>query len=138
MLRGDAAEHIRSREYASHIMEAMVTDVPYKIGGNVINNGLISNLPAEACVEVPCIVDACGITPMYVGQLPLQLAAMNASNIYPQLLTIEAARTGNRDTVYQAAMMDPLTGAQLSTDEIVSLCDELFAAHTAAGYRMHI
>ncbi len=138
MLRGEGAEHVRSREYASHIMEAMVTDVPYKIGGNVINNGLISNLPAEACVEVPCMVDASGITPTYVGELPLQLAAMNASNIYTQLLTIEAARTGNRDTVYQAAMMDPLTGAQLSTDEIVSLCDELTAAHTSAGYRLHI
>jgi alpha-galactosidase len=100
----------------------------------VINNGLISNLPQEACVEVPCLVDAKGITPCYVGNLPLQLAAMNSSNIYPQLLTIEAARTGKRDLIYQAAMMDPHTGAQLSTDEIVALCDELIAAHTAAGF----
>jgi alpha-galactosidase len=69
-----------------------------------------------------------------VGALPLQLAAMNASNIYPQLLTIQAAHTGNREYIYQAAMMDPLTGAQLSTDEIVSMCDELIQAHTAAGY----
>jgi len=135
LLRGeDLAEHVRSREYASRIMEAMVTNAPYKIGGNVLNHGLIPNLPKEACVEVPCMVDANGVTPLYVGELPLQLAAMNASNIYPQLLTIEAAHTGKKDTIYQAAMMDPVTGAQLSTDEIVSLCDELIAAHTAAGF----
>ena len=131
---GDVKEHVRSREYASHIMEAMVTDTPYKIGGNVLNNGLISNLPKDACVEVPCLVDAKGVHGTYIGDLPLQLAAMNASNIYPQLLTIEAAHTGKRDTIYQAAMMDPVTGAQLSTDEIVSLCDDLLAAHAAAGF----
>lgn len=134
LLSGEGLEHTRSREYASRIMEAMVTDTPYTIGGNVINNGLISNLPKEACVEVPCLVDARGITPCYVGELPLQLAAMNSSNIYPQLLTIEAAYTGKRDLIYQAAMMDPHTGAQLSTDEIVAMCDELIAAHTAAGF----
>ena len=134
LLRGEDMELVRSKEYASHIMEAIVTDKPYKIGGNVLNNGLITNLPKEACVEVPCICDANGVTPMYVGELPLQLAAMNASNIYPQLLTIEAAHTGKRDLIYQAAMMDPVTGAQLSTDEIVSMCDELIAAHTNAGY----
>ena len=134
LMSGDAVEHTRSREYASHIMEAIVTDVPYKIGGNVINNGLIPNLPTEACVEVPCLVDRSGITPTYVGALPTQLAAMNASNIYPQLLTIEAAATGKKELIYHAAMMDPLTGAQLSTDEIVAMCDELYAAHEAAGY----
>ena len=127
-------EHTRSKEYASRIMEAIVTDVPYKIGGNVINHGLISNLPELACVEVPCLVDANGITPTYVGELPLQLAAMNCSNIYPQMLTIEAAHTGNIETLYQAAMMDPHTAAQLSTDEIVSLCNDLIEAHTQAGY----
>ena len=130
----NSLEHVRSREYASRIMEAMVTDTPYRIGGNVINNGIISNLPREACVEVSCMVDAAGIHPTYVGDLPLQLAAMNASNIYPQLLTIEAARTRNKDTLYQAAMMDPLTGAQLSTDQIVSLCDDLIEAHAKAGF----
>ena len=134
LLSGEALEHTRSREYASHIMEAIVTDKSYTIGGNVINNGVIPNLPREACVEVPCLVDARGITPCYAGPLPLQLAAMNASNIYPQLLTIEAAHTGKRDLIYQAAMMDPVTGAQLSTDEIVAMCDDLIAAHTAAGF----
>ena len=134
LMAGGNVQHTRSREYASHIMEAIVTGVPYKIGGNVINHGMISNLPYDACVEVPCLVDKSGITPTYVGALPLQLAAMNSSNIYPQMLTIEAAYTGSRDLIYQAAMMDPHTGAQLSTDEIVSLCDDLIAAHTAAGY----
>ena len=134
LVGGGTIEHTRSREYASHIMEAIVTGNPYTIGGNVLNHGAISNLPWEACVEVPCLVDSRGITPTLVGDLPLQLAAMNSSNIYPQMLTIEAAHTGKRDLVYQAAMMDPHTGAQLSTDEIVSLCDELIEAHTAAGF----
>ena len=134
LMAGGNIQHTRSKEYASWIMQAIVTDVPYKIGGNVINNGVISNLPKDACVEVPCLVDANGITPTYVGELPLQLAAMNASNIYPQLLTVEAAHTGSVEALYQAAMMDPHTGAQLSTDEIVAMCNELIEAHTAAGY----
>lgn len=134
LMNGGDVQHARSKEYASHIMEAITTGNPIKIGGNVINHGCISNLPPEACVEVPCVVDKNGVTPTYVGDLPLQLAAMNASNIYPQLLTIEAARTGKMEYVYQAAMMDPHTGAQLSTDEIVSLCNDLREAHEAAGY----
>ena len=115
-------------------MEAITTNVPYKIGGNVINNGLITNLPREACVKVPCLVDANGVTPTYVGALPTRMAAMNSSNVWPQLLTIEAAHTGKRDLIYQAAMMDPHTGAEISTDEIVSLCDDLLEAHAKAGF----
>ena len=134
LLAGGQITHTRSREYASHIMEAILTDQPYRIGGNVLNNGLIPNLPDEACVEVSCMVDRTGIHPTYAGPLPLQLAAMNMTNINVQLLTIEAAVTGKMEHVYQAAMMDPHTGSQLSTDEIVALCDELRAAHEAAGY----
>ena len=134
LLAGGQITHTRSREYASHIMEAILTDTPYRIGGNVLNNGLIPNLPPEACVEVACMVDRTGVHPTYVGPLPLQLAAMNMTNINVQLLTIEAAVTGKMEHVYQAAMMDPHTGSQLSTDEIVALCDELRAAHEAAGY----
>ena len=134
LMNGGEVQHKRSSEYASHIMEAITTGRPIKIGGNVINHGCISNLPPEACVEVPCIVDKNGVTPTYVGDLPLQLAAMNASNIYPQLLTIEAARTGKMEYVYQAAMMDPHTGAQLSPDEIVAMCNDLREAHENAGY----
>ena len=134
ILNGGNVQHTRSHEYASRIMEAIWTNTPYKIGGNILNNGCISNLPREACVEVPCLVDRNGVTPTYVGDLPLQLAAMNCSNIYPQLLTIEAARTGKIEYLYQAAMMDPPTGAQLSPDEIVAMCNDLVEAHTKAGY----
>ena len=121
--------HERSKEYASYIMEAIVTNKPYKIGGNVLNNGLIDNLPKEACVEVPCLVDGSGITPCHMGALPLQLAAMNASNIYPQLLTIEAAATLEKKYIYNAAMMDPLTGTELNIKDIYAMVDELLEAH---------
>ena len=121
--------HERSEEYASYIMEAIVTNKPYKIGGNVLNNGLIDNLPPEACVEVPCLVDGSGITPCHMGPLPLQLAAMNASNIYPQLLTIEAAATLEKQYIYNAAMMDPLTGSELNIKDIYAMVDELLEAH---------
>ena len=121
--------HERSHEYASYIMEAMVTGVPYKIGGNVLNNGLITNLPDEACVEVPCLVDRSGVTPCKVGALPTQLAAMNVTNVNAQLLAIEAAATLDRQKIYQAAMMDPHTAAELSIDDIVSMCDDLIEAH---------
>ena len=134
LMEGGNITHNRSREYASHIMEAIWTNTPYKIGGNVLNKGLITNLPYNCCVEVPCLVDGNGITPTYVGNLPTQLAAMNSTNAFCQMLTMEAAYEQNMQKVYQAAMMDPHTGAQLSTDEIVALCDELFEAHTNAGY----
>ena len=121
--------HERGHEYASYIMEAIVTNTPFKIGGNVLNNGLIDNLPPEACVEVPCLVDGSGINPCRMGPLPLQLAAMNASNIYPQLLTIQAAVTKEKQYIYNAAMMDPLTGSELSIKDIVAMVDELLEAH---------
>lgn len=134
LMAGGNVTHNRSHEYASRIMEAIVTGVPYKIGGNVMNNGLISNLPADACVEVACMVDNAGIHPTYVGALPPQLAAMNMTNINVQLLTIAAAHEMSMEHVYHAAMLDPHTGSQLSTDEIVAMCDELRAAHEAAGH----
>ena len=121
--------HERTHEYASYIMEAMETNRPVKIGGNVINNGLITNLPYNACVEVPCLVDASGVQPTYIGDLPEQCAALNRTNINVQLLTIEAARTGKRDYIYQAVMMDPHTSAELSIDDIVAMCDEMIEAH---------
>ena len=131
---GGDIEHERSREYGSRIIEAMITNTPYKIGGNVINTGLITNLPTAATVEVPCLVDANGITPTVVGDLPTQLAAMNSSNIYPQLLTVEAAVENSREKLYQAAMMEPHTAAELSIDDIVLMCDELLEAHKNAGF----
>ena len=121
--------HERTHEYASYIMEAMETGTPYKIGGNVLNNGLITNLPRNACVEVPCLVDKSGVTPCYIGDIPEQLAALNRSNIGVQLMTIEAAMTLKKDAIYQAAMLDPHLQSELSIDDIVSLCDDMIAAH---------
>lgn len=122
--------HSRTHEYGSYIIEAMETDVPFKIGGNVLNTGgLISNLPENAVVEVPCLVDASGVAPTYIGDLPEQLAALNRTNINTQLLTIEAAITRKKEYIYQAALLDPHTAAELSMDDIISLCDDLIEAH---------
>lgn len=134
LIGGSDIVHERSREYASLIMEAIVIDKPYKIGGNVINYGLIENLPNDACVEVPCLVDGKGIHPTRVGRLPVQCAAMNMTNINPQLLTIEAAVTGKKEHIYQAVMLDPHTASELSIDDIISMCDELIEAHKNAGF----
>lgn len=134
ILNGGDIKHERSKEYASRIIEAISTDTPYKIGGNVINTGLIDNLPKEACVEVPCLVDGNGIHPTHVGSLPVQCAAMNMTNINVQLLTIEAAITGNKEHIYHAAMLEPHTSSELSIDDIIKMCDELYAAHEKAGY----
>jgi alpha-galactosidase len=119
----------KSHEYGSGIMNAIYTNTPYQIGGNVLNTGLITNLPSEAVVEVPCLVDGSGIQGTYVGALPTQCAAMNVTNINVQLLTVEAALTLNKERIYQAAMMDPHTAAELSIDDIVKMCDDLIDAH---------
>jgi len=123
-------EHTRSHEYASWIMQSIVENIPYQIGGNVLNKGhLISNFPENACVEVPCLVNGNGIIPCYVGELPLQCAAMNMSNINVQLLTIEAAKTRKKEHIYQAAMMDPHTASELDIDTIKKMVDDLIEAH---------
>ena len=130
MLENGIKEHSRSHEYASRIMESIVGDIPYKIGGNVLNKGhLITNFPEDACVEVPCLVDGAGIHPCHVGKLPVQCAAMNMTNINVQLLTIEAARTHKKEHVYQAAMLDPHTSSELDIDTIKKMVDELIDAH---------
>lgn len=121
--------HTLSREYGSGIMEAIVTGKPYQIGGNVLNHGLITNLPKEAVVEIPCLVDGSGVQGTYVGALPPQCAALNMTNINVQLLTIEAALTRKKEHIYHAAMLDPHTSAELSLDDIVKLCDALIEAH---------
>ena len=131
MLKEGVKEHNRSNEYASHIMESIITNKPYEIGGNVLNtnNSLITNLPAEACVEVPCLVDGHGIHGCHVGALPVQCAAMNMTNINVQLLTIEAAVTKKKEHIYQAAMLDPHTGSELDIDTIKKMVDDLIEAH---------
>ena len=130
ILETGVKEHTRSNEYASHIMEAVVTGAPYQIGGNVLNTGnLIENLPADACVEVPCLVNGYGVLPCRVGRLPVQCAAMNMTNINVQLLAIEAAVTQKKEHIYQAAMMDPHTGSELDVDTIKKMVDDLIEAH---------
>jgi len=130
LCREGVKEHERSHEYASHIMQSIVENIPYQIGGNVLNKGhLISNFPENACVEVPCLVNGSGITPCYVGTLPLACAALNMSNIAVQLLTIEAAKTRKKEYIYQAAMMDPHTASELDIDSIKKMVDELIEAH---------
>lgn len=121
--------HTRSYEYGAGIMEAVLTDTPARIHGNILNNGLIPNLPPDSIVEVPCLVDRNGVQGVYSGPLPRQLAALNSAAIQVHLLTIDAALTGSRDSLYQAAFLDPHTAAELSLDEIVSLCDDLLEAH---------
>lgn len=121
--------HVRSLEYASYIMDAIVTGKPTMIAGNVMNNGLISNLPTDSCVEVPCLVDKNGVQPTFVGDLPTQLAALNRTNINVQQLTVEAALKLERDKIYQAALLDPHTNSELSIDDIRHLVDDLIEAH---------
>ena len=108
----------------------MVTGKAFTFAGNVLNSGgLISNLPETACVEVPVIADADGLRPQSVAPLPEPCAALNRTNINPQLLTIRAAISRKREDVYQAALLDPHTSSELSPDEIIALCQALFAAH---------
>lgn len=130
--KADELVHVRSNEYASQIMESIVTGIPYTIGGNVQNNGVIPNLPKQACVEVPCLVNGYGITPCMVGEIPYQLAALNTAHIWVHLLTIEAFTTQNLDTAIQAVLLDPHTAAELSIDDTVAMTKELVSAHGLA------
>ncbi len=118
-----------SGEYAARIIHSMETNTPRVIYGNVTNTGLISTLPEGCCVEVPCLIDAAGIQPTVIGSTPPQLAALQMSNVNVQGLVVEAVLTGKREHVYQAAMFDPHTAAELTIDEIYQLVDDLFEAH---------
>ena len=129
-LEGDRPiEACRSNEYAAGIIHAAVTGKPALIYGNVPNSGLISNLPDECIVEVPCHVDHNGIQPIRIGRVPTQLAAVMKLSISVQELTVEAALTKSRDRIYQAALLDPHTSAELSPDEIWKLVDGLIERH---------
>jgi len=129
-LEGGAPLEIRrSIEYGSGIIHSLETGTPRVIYGNVVNVGLIDNLPAGCCVEVPCVVDKNGIQPTKIGALPPQLAALMQTNINVQALTVEAALTRKREHIYHAAMFDPHTAAELSLDQICALVDDLIAAH---------
>ena len=127
---GDAPiEHKRSHEYASRIILGKVTGDPQVIYGNFPNHGLIDNLPEGCCVEVACLVDKNGFQPTAFGRLPVQLAALMQTNINVQALTVEAAITGKKEYIYQAAALDPHTAAELSLDQIWNLVDDLIEAH---------
>ena len=129
-LEGDKPiEVCRSNEYAAGIIHAAVTGKPALIYGNVPNNGMIENLPPECIVEVPCHVDRNGIQPTRIGRIPSQLAAVMRLSISVQELTVEAALTGKRDRIYQAALLDPHTSAELSPDEIWHMVDDLIEQH---------
>lgn len=129
LVNNEEINHERTKEYASYIMEAIETGRPYTFGGNVLNTGLITNLPNDCCVEVTCLADKNGITPCYVGELPIQLAALNRTNVNVQLLTVEAALTRNKDYIYYAAMLDPHISSELSIDDIKNLVDDLIKEH---------
>jgi alpha-galactosidase len=118
----------RTHEYSSYIIEAIETNQPTRINGNVPNQGLIDNLPPDCCVEVPCLVDGNGIQPTAIGALPTQLAALNRSNVNVQELIVEAAVTGNVEAVYHAVMLDPLTAAVCTLPQMRAMVDELLAA----------
>lgn len=125
----DHAVTERSIEYAPDIINAMWTDEPIVIYGNVQNDKLITNLPTDCCVEVPCHVDKDGIQPIQIGKIPPQLAALMQSNINVQELVVEALVTENPEHIYHAAMMDPHTGAELDLDQIWDLVDRLRIEH---------
>lgn len=128
LLNGELT-HGLSREYGAHIICALETGKTYTFNGNVMNANLITNLPKNACVEVPVLVDNRGFQPCVVGDLPEQCAALNRTNINVQILTLQAALSKKRDDVYMAAYLDPHTRSELSLDDIRSLCDDLFEAH---------
>ncbi|MFP4510570.1 MAG: alpha-glucosidase/alpha-galactosidase [Spirochaetaceae bacterium] len=129
LLESSSIEHERTHEYASQIIEAVVKNEPTRIHGNILNEGHITNLPQRCVVEVPCLVDANGIQGVAVGNLPEQCAALNRTNVNVHLVSMEAAKHSDRQMVYQAAALDPHTAAELSLEDIVKMCDELFEAH---------
>jgi len=121
-------EIVRSHEYTTGIMEAVVTDVPFRFNGNVLNRGFITNLPQNLCVEVPCIADAHGIHGTYVGALPTQLAALNAVQMYIQDLAVQAVVNRDREAAFHAVALDPNVAAVCSLPEIRRMFDELWEA----------
>lgn len=128
--KGDpkAPPRIRSHEYASSIIEALETDVPFCFNGNVMNTGLIDNLPNECCVEVPCVANRQGVQACHVGRIPTQCAALNRTNINVQELAVEAVLNLDREAAFHAVALDPLTAAVLPLDKIREMFDELWEA----------
>ena len=124
----DALQLRRSGEYASRIMHSVYTDTLFRFNGNVMNDGIIGNLPFGCCVEVPCMTDKCGVNPCVIGDLPTQLAYLNTTNVAVQQLTVEAVLEQDLEKAYQACLLDPLTSAVCSLSEIRSMFNELLEA----------
>jgi alpha-galactosidase len=121
----------RSVEYCSYILEAVVTNKPFRLMGNVPNRGYITNLPEGCCVEVPTFADATGIHPTRIGALPSQLAACCMTNVNVQILSAEAGLEGDTEKVMQAVALDPLTSAVLTLKEIREMCSEMLEKERA-------
>lgn len=121
--------HELSNEYALPIIKAILLNEEITIHGNILNKGYITNLPDDACVEVPCVINRQGIHPQFHGALPLVCAAVNMTNINVQMLVMQGAKERNRTMIYQAAYLDPHTAAELSLEDIQAMCDDLFEAH---------
>jgi len=129
--KAESIELIRSHEYASGIMEAVVTSVPFRFNGNVMNDDLVSNLPRGCCVEVPCLADGQGVHPCRVGALPEQCAALCGSNVNAQTLTVKAILERNREAAFHALLVDPITAAGLSMKEARAMFEEMWEAEGA-------
>jgi alpha-galactosidase len=120
----------RSEEYAARLIHSIETDTPRRLNLNVPNHDAhVTNLPNEACVEVPCLIDATGVHPCSVGELPPQLVSLIRTNVNVQQLAVDGAIKGSRDAIHQAVKLDPLTGAALSLDEAHEMTEELLAAN---------
>jgi len=125
----DTVEVAASEEYASAIVNAVVTGEPAVIYGNFANRGYIPQLPEGCAVEVPTLVDDNGLQPTVVHDIPPQLVALMRTNVNVQDLTVQALLTENPEHIYHAAMLDPHTAAELDLDQIRALTTELLAAH---------
>jgi len=124
----EPVKFLEGHEYTMDIINAIETNKPYRFNGNVMNTGLITNLPNNMCVEVPCLVDGLGVHPCYVGQLPLQCASLNMHRSAGDALAVKAALEGDPVAAEMAIALDPLTGAVCTLDQIRAMTKELLIA----------
>lgn len=124
----DSIDLVTSHEYASGIIEAVYAGTQMAFNGNVMNRGMITNLPSPCCVEVPCLADRAGVHPCHVGALPTSLAALCQSNVNVQAVAVEALLNRNRDQARRAVLLDPSVGANCSLERAGRMFDELWQA----------
>ena len=118
----------KTKEWAVAVIDAMETNVPFRFNGNVMNTGLITNLPEGSCVEVPCLVDNMGVHPCYVGDLPATCAALNRGKLAGMALAVKGGLEGDRKAVEQAVALDSLTAAMCTLDQIHDMVEEIIEA----------